>query len=81
MLWRHRPVDLDALYWPDPGDRMQDQPAPEPVIAEHDIEIPRPDLGPGAATVVRAGFEIPAHLVDLVPAPKLHRRSKQAETS
>lgn len=34
------------------------------VVAEWDILIDRPDLGPGAATLIREGDPIPPHLAD-----------------
>lgn len=45
-------------------------PPPDPVTepqiehADHDVLIARPDLGPGAATLVKAGDPIPRTLAD-----------------
>jgi hypothetical protein len=33
-------------------------------VAERDVLIDRPDLGPGAATLIREGDPIPPHLAD-----------------
>lgn len=58
------PDDLTDIVRGDPND-----PPPEPARANEDMLIDRPDLGPGAHTLITAGQPIPPALAGLPHRP------------
>lgn len=48
----------------------------EQVIADEDILIERPDLGPGCHTLVVGGTPIPPHLMAMRPTHESKRRKR-----
>lgn len=68
-------------WHPDHPDEANIVPPPAPVVrpqsqrAEGDVLIDRPELGPGAATLVMDGDPIPASLVDRPRRPARDERA------